>query len=294
MPGHPSLMNDPPYRTAPASLRHVRWSVVAGALLAAYAVGIGCGLAIQGLGWWEGGGLWERTLLAWANATTSPWLDPLFLVVPLFGTNYTLVPVVAFAALWLWRPPGRIGAFLLTLLGSILLAGAAEVVATFVFERPAPRPLVYALGVAGAALAYAADRRRAERPRHPVLAAHLAVAQLGSWLLNPALKFSLPRARPDLFELRGQHDLPGYPSGHAIAVVAVGFTAAYLIHRSGHGRWGWWAAGVLFLLNAYSRVYLSVHWPTDVIGGALAGFVWMLGVLWAFRPVEAQRGRLPR
>lgn len=287
MPALPSPMSDAPYTTAPPPLRHVRWTVVLGALIAAYLVGIGGGLACRSLGWWADGGAWERAVLGWVHGTVTPWLDPLFLVVPLFGTNYSLVPVVAFAALWLWRPPGRLGTLALALLGSIILAGAAQAVAVFVLHGSVPRPVLSTLGVAGAGAAWALDRRWSGRSRHPVAAGHLAVAQLGSWVLNPALKLSLRRPRPELFPQRGQHGMSAYPSGHAIAVTAVLFTAAYLVHRSGRGWWGWWVAGALVLLTAYSRVYLAVHWPTDVVGGVAVGAVWLLGVLVAFRPAHA-------
>jgi membrane-associated phospholipid phosphatase len=123
----------------------------------------------------------------------------------------------------------------------------------------------------------------------PTVALHLAVAQAGSWTLNPALKFSFPRDRPDLFEARGQHAFPAFPSGHAIAVVAVLFTIAWLIHRTGHGRWGYWVVGAFFLLNSWSRVYLSVHWPTDVIAGAIIGLVWLVWTVRAFERVHRLR-----
>lgn len=121
------------------------------------------------------------------------------------------------------------------------------------------------------------------RRGYQVPAVHLAVVQLGSWTLNPALKFTIPRPRPDLFELRGQYAFPAYPSGHSIAVVAVLGTAAYLVHRTGHGTWAYWVVGVFYLLNAYSRVYLAVHWPTDVIGGTVVGAIWLLVTVSAFR-----------
>jgi undecaprenyl-diphosphatase len=107
------------------------------------------------------------------------------------------------------------------------------------------------------------------------VALHLVVVQAGSWTLNPALKFTFPRDRPTLFEARGQHAFPAFPSGHAIAVAAVLLTIAYLLHRTGRGTWGYWVVGIFFLLNSYSRIYLSVHWPTDVLAGALIGLVWM-------------------
>lgn len=55
------------------------------------------------------------------------------------------------------------------------------------------------------------------RRGYATVAVHLIIVQIGSWTLNPALKFSLPRDRPDLFEARGQHAFPAYPSGHVIA-----------------------------------------------------------------------------
>lgn len=118
------------------------------------------------------------------------------------------------------------------------------------------------------------------------VAVHLAVVQAGSWLLNPSLKFAFPRDRPELFEARGQHAFPAFPSGHAIAVAAVLATVAWLIHRTGHGTWGYWVVGAFFILNSYSRVYLSVHWPTDVLAGAIVGVVWLLWTVRAFSRVH--------
>ena len=254
--------------------------------MAAYLVGLAGAWLLHRLGWWTSGAAWERDVLVFAQSTISPALDLVFLVIPLFGTNYSLVPVVAFAALWLWRPPGGAGSVVLAVLGAVIGAGAVQAYSLFVLLRPAPVGLLVVLAVVGAAMAHQADRRRMGRPRRPVVATHLVVAQLGSWILNPALKFSVNRPRPELFEQRGQHDFPAYPSGHSIAVTAVMLTAAYLIHRTGHGRWGYWVVGVFFLLNTYSRVYLSVHWPTDMVGGTLVGLVWLAALIIAFRPAE--------
>ena len=58
------------------------------------------------------------------------------------------------------------------------------------------------------------------------LAVQLIVVQLGSYLLNPSLKALFDRARPDMFERRGWYGWSSYPSGHAIASVAVLMTIA--------------------------------------------------------------------
>ena len=116
-------------------------------------------------------------------------------------------------------------------------------------------------------------------------AVHLAIVQLGSLLLNVVLKMSLDRPRPDMYDPRGQHGLSAYPSGHSIAVTSVLLTVAWLIDRHGRGKWGYWVVGFIFIANNYSRVYLGVHWPTDVLGGVLVGGMWLALTLAIFRPL---------
>ena len=130
--------------------------------------------------------------------------------------------------------------------------------------------------------------RRAHRPH---LAMRLLVVQVGSYLLNPALKDLYDRARPDLFARRGWYGWSSYPSGHAIASVAVLLTIAIMLRDERGWRWPFVVAALLIPLSLYSRLYLGVHWPTDVIGGALVGLVWLAMTTVAFR--EGHRGRAP-
>lgn len=119
------------------------------------------------------------------------------------------------------------------------------------------------------------------RRRH--LAVQLLVVQFGSWLLNPSLKALVDRARPDLFERRGWYGWSSYPSGHAIASVAVLITIALIVHEVKGWRWPYVVAITIMLASMYSRVYLAVHWPTDVLGGAIVGAGWLAVTAWAFR-----------
>ncbi|MGH7475737.1 MAG: phosphatase PAP2 family protein [Longimicrobiales bacterium] len=220
-----------PRQQAREVLGDVAWGRLALWWAASFAVGAVLGLLFMASGWWTEGADWERALLALVQQTVNPYLDPILLWVPYLGTNYSLAPITAVAAFWLWR-----------------------------------------------------------HERHAAML-HLVAIQLGSWALNPALKLVLARPRPELYELRGQYALPAYPSGHSIAVTSVLFTAAYLIHRSGYGTWAYWVAAAIFVVNTYSRLYLAVHWPTDVVGGTAVGLIWLVAGLVVFEPVHRRHTR---
>lgn len=114
-------------------------------------------------------------------------------------------------------------------------------------------------------------------------AVYLAVVQIGSNTLNPAVKFLYERQRPDIIPRRGWYDWAAYPSGHAIASSAVLITLAIVLYRVKGWRWPAWAIAPLLLVSLFSRVYLGVHWPTDVIGGVLIGGIWLAFTYVAFR-----------
>ena len=118
------------------------------------------------------------------------------------------------------------------------------------------------------------------------LAIPIIVIQAGSNTLNAVVKHVAWRERPDLWVKRGQFAWPAYPSGHAIATMSVLLFLTILVVRERGTKWVPLMIAPLVLLVLYSRLYLGVHWPTDVVGGVLIGTIWLLTVLRAF-PVTA-------
>jgi len=131
------------------------------------------------------------------------------------------------------------------------------------------------------------------RRKHHHAAVYVAVVQIGSNSLNPALKFLYERNRPDIIPRRGWYDWAAYPSGHAIASTAVLMTYAIVLGRVMGWRWPAYVAVPVLVISLFSRVYLGVHWPTDVVGGAVIGSVWLAFTYFAFRE-DRRRTPVPR
>jgi undecaprenyl-diphosphatase len=107
----------------------------------------------------------------------------------------------------------------------------------------------------------------------------LWLALLGNLALNFALKSVIGRARPDLFEWRTPYAGEfAFPSGHSMTAMAVYATMAYLVarHTPSHRvrLLSTLAFGLAILMVGISRVYLGVHFPTDVLAGFLVGLAW--------------------
>lgn len=114
------------------------------------------------------------------------------------------------------------------------------------------------------------------------LAVHILVVDLGTFILTPLLKTLYDRPRPTLWEHRGQYAWSSFPSGHAMIGVAVFATIAVIAWREHGKRWPAAVLGVVGVVSLWSRIYLGVHWPTDVVAGALIGAVWLGFTLRAF------------
>lgn len=116
-------------------------------------------------------------------------------------------------------------------------------------------------------------------------ALHLLAASIGGGILSALFKNAIARERPTLIPRLVEVSGFSYPSGHALFAAAIYLTLAILACR--HFR-RWQQRAVIFSLSiiviglvAISRVYLGVHYPSDVASGILLGAAWafILGAL---------------
>lgn len=127
--------------------------------------------------------------------------------------------------------------------------------------------------------------------------------QIGSFVTNELLKRAIARSRPiemPVVDVSGY----SYPSGHAMAAVAFCGALAMLLwpRLSTRGRGLLLAGCVLWpFAMGVSRVYLGVHYPTDVVGAYLAGGSWLCFAVWLKRravkrapTVSGRRFSVPR
>jgi undecaprenyl-diphosphatase len=109
----------------------------------------------------------------------------------------------------------------------------------------------------------------------------LAVSTGGSIVLTTVLKGVFQRARPELFDSGYQASFYSFPSGHAtVAVGFYGMLTVILAYRlEGLARWAVAVSGVLVVLMiGFSRLYLGVHYPTDILAGYLSALLWLVCV----------------
>ena len=123
----------------------------------------------------------------------------------------------------------------------------------------------------------------------------VVVTLAGAGLLNWLLKFSFARVRPEVFVDYPLPGSPSFPSGHALYAASIfGGMAALLAPRLRH-RWlrvlVWTGAVALALLVGLSRVYIGVHYPSDVLAGYSVGIIWVTAVALGDRLARHRRMR---
>ncbi len=104
----------------------------------------------------------------------------------------------------------------------------------------------------------------------------LLISTLGSYILNFILKMIFRRTRPLDYFLVEQGGM-SFPSGHSMVTMTFYMTLAYIASKNikdkTKKKWIYLFSYTMIILMGISRLYLGVHWPTDVIGGYLIGYV---------------------
>jgi undecaprenyl-diphosphatase len=141
--------------------------------------------------------------------------------------------------------------------------------------------------------ALAAGFLLAAKKRRSALVLFVSIA-LGM-LLNTLLKDLFVRPRPELVAHLVQVQTTSFPSGHAMNSAIVYLTMGGLLARSQRGRtvriYLLAAAILLTVLVGISRVWLGVHWPSDVVAGWCVGAAWALGASMIARSLESRRSK---
>ncbi|OYW99052.1 MAG: hypothetical protein B7Z14_13050 [Bosea sp. 32-68-6] len=115
--------------------------------------------------------------------------------------------------------------------------------------------------------------------RHRHLAVGLALTVIGATAVSTALKILIGRDRPDIVEHAALTFTASFPSGHAflsaVTLLSIAGFVGLAARRDDITRLCLVLAWGMIVMIGVSRIYLGVHWPTDVIGG------WCLGIAWS-------------
>jgi undecaprenyl-diphosphatase len=124
-------------------------------------------------------------------------------------------------------------------------------------------------------------------------AAGWIAAQVGGGLLNAVLKATFERTRPSFADPLLAASSWSFPSGHAMGTFILVGLACYVFLRNVRS---WTMAAVLVtaalswcVVMAFSRLYLGVHFASDVVAGVIAGAAWVAVCASAFEVIRQRR-----
>lgn len=131
--------------------------------------------------------------------------------------------------------------------------------------------------------------------RRPGAALFVFVAVAGGQVLSSTLKLGIDRPRPELVSHLVDVATFSFPSGHAmlsaVTYLTLGSLAAEVLPGRTTKIYVLSLAVLTTLLVGISRIYLGVHWPSDVLAGWCAGFAWAMLCWLAARTIRRWRGR---
>lgn len=122
---------------------------------------------------------------------------------------------------------------------------------------------------------------------------------LGGTVLTLVLKEAFGQIRPDVFPPLAVERNFSFPSGHSLSSMCLwGFIGGWLVIQEPAAIWRWIVAAMgigIAVLVGLSRLYLGVHWPTDVLAGFLVAAFWvsscLIGHWWLMARRERRIGR---
>jgi undecaprenyl-diphosphatase len=126
----------------------------------------------------------------------------------------------------------------------------------------------------------------------------LVLGVMGGMLMNNLLKGLFSRPRPDVIEAIDHVATTSFPSGHAMTAIIAYGSVAWLVARLEPApalrRTTWGIAALLVAAIGISRIYLGVHYPSDVLAGFLAGLAWLAFVAASLTAVRFFAPRRPQ
>jgi len=132
---------------------------------------------------------------------------------------------------------------------------------------------------------------------HRYSAALLIASTAGGIILNNVLKLGFSRPRPQLFTWGTHVVSSSFPSGHAMSAAVVYGTVAYLAARLQQRRWArvvtLGVAALFIVVISASRLYLGVHYPSDVVAGILVGLAWAAFCMAMLEALQRYAARRP-
>lgn len=132
--------------------------------------------------------------------------------------------------------------------------------------------------------------------RRPRIALVVCGAAVGGGIILSVVKELVNRPRPEVVPHLMQVHSASFPSGHSMLSATVYLTLAALLAQFSEGRalkiYLIAAASLLTLLIGLSRMYLGVHYPSDVLAGWSAGLAWA-SLVWLFARQLKIKGKVP-